>query len=665
MEDTKVVELRKAVRQQLQQAGVQGVLHQLLLEYQRTGEAVTPEDALDVLQGRGVIDQLVRTVRPPQTAVEALTQVSNVGPVKPAELPTGKAFLHVKLLGGRAFADYVVRIPGPEEQLQLSLELFGQRFTTQPVAAAVEPAFAGEAFFQLPTGSGPADPLQLLALRQGMHIVVMQLNPLAAMVDGQWDLGPGPAAPAAAATSAPEQVARQLSVRRLLCALGTAEWRTALRRRGKVVVSVQLGAGPGASGAMPASTAPAGMLTLQLELRPAFSAALDEALLKSQQRMEHARDADVMAAFVAGAKAWWGEYASQNLAFKARPIKVLATGEDGSQYPVCCFVRPLQLGRALANAREAARFVSLLRRREDLAALPSGGLSEVAECWCQLHTVLAAGTATKEEMAVLLCSLLLGFGLDAWVVVGRLHDGSGHTWVMTRGPLASPCFWEPSTAVRYSITDVDTWPYQSVGCVFNNLRLYANSQGDDSAFGTSYVLEDASLWRELPMPPQELPAMPWSAIPLARSAIPDPLELEAHLEARLRSAAAQHRRQVLGAEVATAWDDGLAQLLMPALAAYEQEAVSGEVAPGNDEFQQAIKRAVPLGWVFKAMPQHHSHVCADLMRKALLEDDQMLDILGATAGTASFALRVKVFAYPECLTSVWMMLAVKYSAVAP
>lgn len=51
--------------------------------------------------------------------------------------------------------------------------------------------------------------------------------------------------------------------------------------------------------------------------------------------------------------------------------------------------------------------------------------------------------------------------------------------------------------------------------------------------------------------------------------------------------------------------------------------MSGEVAPGNDEFQQAIKRSVPLGWVFKAMPQQHNHVCVDLMRKALQEDDQV------------------------------------------
>ncbi|KXZ45051.1 hypothetical protein GPECTOR_59g659 [Gonium pectorale] len=349
-------------------------------------------DATRNPQGRGVIDQLVRTIRPPQPAVESLAQISNVGTLKPAELPAGKSFLYVKLLGGRAFSDFVARPPFPGEQLQLSLELFGQRFTTQPVPAAAEPAFAGEALFELPTAvpGGGSDPLQLLALRHGLHLVVTALTPMAAHgLDAL--AGITPTGASAAATAAGE-VARRLAVRRLVCARGSAEWRTALVRKGKVVVSVQLGAGPGAHGAMPASTAPAGMLTLQLELRPHFSAPLDEALLRSQQRLEHSRDADVMAAF-----AWWGDYVSQNLAFKARPIKVLAAGEDGSQYPVCCFVRPLQLGRGLASAREAARFVSLLRRREDLTALPTGGQSEVAECWCLLHTVLASGTATKRR----------------------------------------------------------------------------------------------------------------------------------------------------------------------------------------------------------------------------------------------------------------------------
>lgn len=57
----------------------------------------------------------------------------------------------------------------------------------------------------------------------------------------------------------------------------------------------------------------------------------------------------------------------------------------------------------------------------------------------------------QEEAALLLCGLLLGFGLDAWVMLGRLRTGVGHTWVLTRGPLATPCFWEPATGGAYKI----------------------------------------------------------------------------------------------------------------------------------------------------------------------------------------------------------------------
>lgn len=51
--------------------------------------------------------------------------------------------------------------------------------------------------------------------------------------------------------------------------------------------------------------------------------------------------------------------------------------------------------------------------------------------------------------------------------------------------------------------------------------------------------------------------------------------------------------------------------------------MNSEVAPGNEEFQQAIRRAVPLGWVFKGFPQHHAHASADLMCRALLEEEQV------------------------------------------
>lgn len=44
---------RRALRHQLQQVGLQGELHKLLLEYSRVGQALTADDALDVLQVRG------------------------------------------------------------------------------------------------------------------------------------------------------------------------------------------------------------------------------------------------------------------------------------------------------------------------------------------------------------------------------------------------------------------------------------------------------------------------------------------------------------------------------------------------------------------------------------------------------------------------------------
>lgn len=53
-----------------------------------------------------------------------------------------------------------------------------------------------------------------------------------------------------------------------------------------------------------------------------------------------------------------------------------------------------------------------------------------------------------EDHATLLCSLLLGFGLDAYVCVGTKAKGTPHTWVLTRGTDGSITFWESLTAHR-------------------------------------------------------------------------------------------------------------------------------------------------------------------------------------------------------------------------
>lgn len=55
-----------------------------------------------------------------------------------------------------------------------------------------------------------------------------------------------------------------------------------------------------------------------------------------------------------------------------------------------------------------------------------------------------------EDHAVLLCSLLLGFGLNAYVCVGTKAKGAAHTWVMTVSPEGEVAFWESLTSHRQS-----------------------------------------------------------------------------------------------------------------------------------------------------------------------------------------------------------------------
>ena len=54
-----------------------------------------------------------------------------------------------------------------------------------------------------------------------------------------------------------------------------------------------------------------------------------------------------------------------------------------------------------------------------------------------------------------------------------------------------------------------------------------------------------------------------------------------------------------------------------------QEARTNEVAPGNDDFQAAIKRGVPLGWVFKGFPFHTTQPAPGAIWRALADEPQV------------------------------------------
>ena len=100
-----------------------------------------------------------------------------------------------------------------------------------------------------------------------------------------------------------------------------------------------------------------------------------------------------------------------------------------------------------------------------------------------------------EPHACLLCSLLLGFGLDAYVVLGeRVGETRPHAWVLTRGGAGGGVtFWESLTGQTFAhaptrLGDLQQQQQQQqqkqqqqhrfarVGCAFNHNSFFANIQ---------------------------------------------------------------------------------------------------------------------------------------------------------------------------------------------
>lgn len=116
---------------------------------------------------------------------------------------------------------------------------------------------------------------------------------------------------------------------------------------------------------------------------------------------------------------------------KTRLVKIFAETDDreASVYkPVCSLIQPMIADRVgnLETPLHAARFVSLI----PFQRMEAPGKDKI-EVWHSMQAFLARGCGDSEDHAVLLCNLLLGFGLEAYVCIGTNSEGS-HAWVLTK-----------------------------------------------------------------------------------------------------------------------------------------------------------------------------------------------------------------------------------------
>ena len=602
------LEIRRRVSEHLSQKGVFDDLKRIVAEVVGSGG----DETLAAINQKDVIAQIVR---------------EQGGATAPA-LPAGSSddsFLHLTLLGGRAFVDSIMVSSGDANgagPVRLCLHFGQQRFSSRPVAFSAEPSFDDTFLLRLPlppdaagASSAAARAQALLRVKQPIHLLVLQRR-------GQRDV--------------------------LLSSL-LLEWRKVLQA-GRCVLSAEL-PGVGAHAKLPV-----GSLEVRLELLPALLAeerpteAQLLAVLKREREVEVAAERRLFD----HAKEWWQQYLDSRPAHKGRVVKLFALSEFGVQRPVCCFVRPLCAHRLLDSPTQAAHFVSLINfeRHESVGA---------DDVWHTVHSTLCRRCGDVEEHATLLCSLLLGFGLDAYVVTGTDERGA-HTWVMSRADDGAVTFWESLTGQRVDYPaeprrrpPLEATPYRTVSAAFNHEAFYANCQPDDALPATSLELGDRTQWRALDATLLR-PLAPVPQAPLAPATVRDRPRREEGLESELRRLIAAHRASL---SLDTDWDEQLAYLLAPALYSYETERLTGS-AVGGAEFQLAIKRAVPQAHTFRGFPLHFTHQHAPTMLSALLRSEVGLAIVQCSGTHARLAVRLRLFVYPDDVCAVWVMIASKH-----
>lgn len=356
-------------------------------------------------------------------------------------------------------------------------------------------------------------------------------------------------------------------------------------------------------------------------------------------------------------------------------MPLLATTHDGCLCPLPHLVHPLPAGGVLETPQHAARYVSLLQSRRSASpaatAAPPGHPSGLVFNGCCLpHVVLAAGSATPAERPLLLCSLLLGFGMDAWVCVGTAaavggaqQSVLGGLWVVTRRHGAcSASLWDPCTGRRYD-TPEGCCLHESaaVTCLFNHNAIYSSTTPGGAVL--TGLLRDGGLdlnnhaaWHGLHVTPAMLPPPQPTCTPPPPSAAAGHMQLERQVEWVVKELLSQRLTGAANGPRAVAWDDSLAQKLALVLVGHEEEALTGAAALCLEDFNHVIQRCVPKGYVFRGLPLHFNHLCPTRLARRLLEDTQAYGILAGHRAVSAVALKLRVKEYGKHVRSVWIML---------
>jgi centrosomal protein CEP76 len=309
----------------------------------------------------------------------------------------------------------------------------------------------------------------------------------------------------------------------------------------------------------------------------------------------------------------------------------------------------------LETPRHAARFVSLIGYEEQQSIGESNGL----DVWRDFHTFLSASKGDIQDHALLLCSLLLGFHLDAYITIGFDTNNNSHMWITTidlQGKSytfisGAVTFIEPLSGVYYG--QLEKHHFKTVGCLFNATKFYANIQVVDVADRIKFKLDDPIQWKCLQPPAHNTPNN--SSFTLLPPSL-NPLIIEVEVEHVLKQLIQYFRRDH---RLTCVWDDTLSNLCGQSLWNMEYSKLAGQrqlTSLFSEDFQIGVKQLIPQGHTFRGYPISFNHTHPQRIMQSLIKSKQCIEILRSRGDMVRMSIRVKVFSYCEGIQSCWVMI---------
>ncbi|TNJ29987.1 Centrosomal protein [Giardia muris] len=370
----------------------------------------------------------------------------------------------------------------------------------------------------------------------------------------------------------------------------------------------------------------------------------------------------------------------------ARRVLTYALRDDGLKVPITTLVQPT-ITRALQTPRHCSRFVQLMSPASSFAA-PEGCFNgdERRSIWSRVHTTLTRGTASPEDKAVLLCSLLRGYQIPAFVALGQHR-----TRTAVRAYVVCICdriiqFWDVmSTSIatvtelragnregEYQITNDGEVFFLTLDCIFNDTYIFANIQRNNAfqvanngiVHGPSLDISRPGFWKELnrdaiqhvkdtmvltPCPIKQFDQQ--VAQECAR-------ELERELWRLIRS-----RREEVG--LVTVQSDVISNMLTPMLASCENALILGSQVGtlGNETFKLALRQFIQQGERFVMYPLQLTgplRLYPPSILRSILINEKGHEILDSYGDRIRLGLSIEVFGYAETVMAVWVAVATCY-----